>query len=104
MNDIELARALMKTITKKTYFFVVNYQQNIGLLALMGRSYRDDYTEHEVRAFNAQRNNTRDSKTFITLSEEDGVTCPRCKKFLTYIYLARNSKCYSCSTEIEVND
>jgi hypothetical protein len=70
----------------------------------MARSYRDDYTEHEVRAFNAQRNSTRESKTFITLSEEDGVTCPRCKKFLTYIYLARNSKCYSCSTEIEVND
>jgi DNA-directed RNA polymerase subunit RPC12/RpoP len=70
----------------------------------MAKSYRDDYTEHEVRAFNAQKNSTRESKTFITLSEEDGVTCPRCKKFLTYIYLARNSKCYSCSTEIEVND
>lgn len=104
MSDIELTRALMKTLSKKNYFFIVNYQQYIGLLAVMGRSYRDDYTEHEVRAFNAQRNNIKGSKTFTTVSEEDGVTCPKCKKFLTYIYLARNSKCYSCSTEIELND
>jgi hypothetical protein len=76
----------------------------IGLLAVMGRSYRDDYSEHEIKSFNAQKNSTRGSKTFVTLSEEDGISCPKCKKFLTYIYLARNSKCYSCYTEIDVDD
>lgn len=70
----------------------------------MGRSYRDDYSEHEIKSFNAQKNTTRESKTFITLSEEDGVVCSRCKKFLTYTYLARNTKCYGCHTEINVDD
>jgi hypothetical protein len=70
----------------------------------MSRSYRDDYTEHQIKAFNAQKNNTRRQRDFVTLSDEDGVSCPNCKKFCTYIYLARNSQCHNCKHEIDLDD
>jgi hypothetical protein len=70
----------------------------------MSRSYREDYTEHQVRAFNAQKNNTKKAKDFITLSDEDGIICPNCKKFCTYIYLARNSYCHGCQSQIDIDN
>lgn len=73
------------------------------LLAVMSRSYRQDFTEHQIKAIIAQKNNARwvaepDS------NEDDGLTCPYCKKFCTYIYLARNAQCYNCKKTIDVNE
>jgi len=70
----------------------------------MSRSYREDFTEHEIKALKAQKNNTRKQRDFITLSDEDGITCPNCKKFCTYIYLARNAQCHNCNTDINLDD
>lgn len=70
----------------------------------MSRSYRDDYTEHDIKSFNAQKNNTRRDKEFTTLTDEDGVVCSYCKKFCTYIYLARNAQCYSCGHTINIDE
>ena len=70
----------------------------------MSRSYREDYTEHEIKAFNAQKNTAKNQKAYVTLSEEDGIICPNCKKFCTYIYLARNAQCYNCKQEINLDE
>ena len=70
----------------------------------MSRNYKEDYTDHEIRSFNAQKNTTRRDKEVSTISEEDGVTCSQCKKFCTYIYLARNAQCYNCKTVIDINE
>ncbi len=70
----------------------------------MSRSYRDDYTEHEKRSFNAQKNNTRLSKVLYEPEDDEGMTCPNCKKFCTYIYLARNAQCYSCGHNIKLDN
>lgn len=70
----------------------------------MSRSYREDYTEHQIKAFNAQKNNTRNSKVSFNTDEEDGLSCPVCKKFCTYTYLARNSQCHNCNHEISLDD
>ena len=70
----------------------------------MSRSYRDDNTDHSVKAYNAQKNTTRRDKEFITVSDEDGVICSHCKKFCTYIYLARNTQCYSCGNVINIDE
>lgn len=70
----------------------------------MSRSYRDDFTEHEVKAIKAQKNNVRKHKDFVTLSDEDGVICPQCKRFCTYIYLARNTQCHNCHCDITLDE
>lgn len=70
----------------------------------MSRSYREDFTEHQIKALKAQKNNAKKQKHFTDLSEDDGVTCPSCQKFCTYIYLARNAQCHNCKTNINLND
>lgn len=69
----------------------------------MSRSYRQDFAEHQIKALNAQKNNTRHA-TDIDSNEDDGISCPHCKKFCTFTYLARNAQCYSCKKAIDVND
>ena len=70
----------------------------------MSRSYRDDYSEHSVRAFNAQKQNNKTTKSHFEIVDEDGLVCPNCHKFCTYTYLAKNTHCYNCKHEISLDE
>jgi hypothetical protein len=70
----------------------------------MSRSYREQNIEHQIRPISTLKNNAKTSKILTDPDDEDGVTCPHCKKFCTYIYLARNSQCYNCKTEINIDE
>jgi LSD1 subclass zinc finger protein len=69
----------------------------------MSKNHREDFSDHEIKGFNAQKNG-RKLREFNIAEEEDGVCCPKCRRFLTYTYLARNSKCYSCDSVVNVGD
>ena len=69
----------------------------------MSKNYREDFSEHEIKGFKAQKNE-RKFRDFNSADDEDGICCPKCRRFLTYTYLARNSKCYSCESNVTLTD
>lgn len=69
----------------------------------MSKNYREDFSDHEIKGFKAQKNE-RKVKDFNVSEEEDGVTCSKCRRFLTYTYLARFSRCYSCDSIVNLGD
>jgi LSD1 subclass zinc finger protein len=69
----------------------------------MSKNYREDFSDHEIKGFKAQKNE-RKFRDLNPAEEEDGVSCPKCRRFLTYTYLARNSKCYSCESLVTLTD
>ena len=68
----------------------------------MSRSYRDDHIDSKPKLVTPK--NIKPAKNSFEINNEDGVTCPKCKKFCTYTYLARNSECYNCKTEINIDE
>ena len=69
----------------------------------MSRSYRDEHIDHKSKLM-IQKNLIKSTKTSVEIDNEDGVVCPNCKKFCTYIYLARHPQCYNCKKEINLDE
>jgi len=70
----------------------------------MSRSYRDENTDGRIKLTTNPKTIARTAQSSIDIQDEDGVTCPSCKKFLTYTYLARHSCCYNCNHEIPLEE
>jgi LSD1 subclass zinc finger protein len=70
---------------------------------IMSKNYREDFSEHEIKGFKAQKNE-RKARDLNVSEEEEGITCSKCRRFLTYTYLARNSKCYNCDSFVSLGD